>query len=830
MDRPLKPGRRKQHGRLLPLILPLALLLVPALGAAFRLERDATRSRLQQTETAARQLAQARAALIARAVADDNRPGSLPCPDLLTDDAGLRNYPDDGKADNLTRNRCPSDLGRLPWATLAQAPLLDRDGQRLWYAIAPGLYDDDNAEPINSDTVTGLEHAGQSNIAALLIAPGAALPGQQRPSSLAADYLENGTGNDRIQAITRSELMTAVESRIVGQVRNCLLRHAAGRDYPWPAPLAVGDGRGQAGSRFGRIPSTQADALPAAALENALQGFAASATPPSPAGQPDWHRQRGEEIAALRNFATALFTSGQALTLAAAGGRREGERLQATLDSAGKNERISRSEGKAIATATRNSQESWQSLPLALADSGLDPWAALLAAGLRRLPLLATQMPGNAEVCQLAEHLDISRSEHPALQNTLPAASTHIAAFCHGDPANAASAAVQAGADLLHALANRRSEILAADLRLRIEAQLEAEPEAAPDPPPSPPLEASNAPARQSELSLALLARLQHGAPPLLALRDEARHFLETGDQAMALVLLDRLASALAEQEASEHNLSRSTLAYWQARQQAAFEQFLAQDQAEPRPLQQDILPHAQKLASESAALLQVLTVIENSARQLSRLALAPVVDEDLPAATADSLFGLAEEQERLEKLAATARENAERAPSRSKLQKADETLAAALAGGKHLNAGGQGLLDTLDPSIGSTAARAWPLVWRSASCNFLRPDRALSSWWWRNRWYDSVFYQFGERTAKAPGRLHLGPHGGQALIVLAAGGALAGQIRPRQGIADYLEGENADPGRNGQGQNPSRLFSRLPRSTVFNDIFAPPLAENEAP
>ena len=64
-----------------------------------------------------RDLALAKETLIARAAADLSRPGSLPCPDRITDSSGLGNYPGDGKADMLVRNECPSSIGWLPWIT-----------------------------------------------------------------------------------------------------------------------------------------------------------------------------------------------------------------------------------------------------------------------------------------------------------------------------------------------------------------------------------------------------------------------------------------------------------------------------------------------------------------------------------------------------------------------------------------------------------------------------------------------------------------------------------------------------------------------------------------
>ena len=75
--------------------------------------------------------AKAKEALIARAVADNNRPGSLPCPDLN----------DDGVAELFAGNECPNYVGRLPWRTLELPDLRDSEGERLWYALSPSHRD-----------------------------------------------------------------------------------------------------------------------------------------------------------------------------------------------------------------------------------------------------------------------------------------------------------------------------------------------------------------------------------------------------------------------------------------------------------------------------------------------------------------------------------------------------------------------------------------------------------------------------------------------------------------------------------------------------------------
>lgn len=248
-----------------------APLLLGAFGAAGWLLNQ-TPTRLSDAPRQARALATAREALIARAANDANRPGSLPCPDQSMDSAGWANHPGDGRADMLVGNHCPSYLGRLPWITLDLPQPRDRALETLWYVAAPGLRDDNSAEPVTPATPTGLSHAGHAEVAALLIAPGTPLAQQQRPSSRPDDYLEgwldNGpartywnnaaAGNDQILIIYRDELMAAAMTRVAQMLRHCLQSHGAssGR-FPWPAPLAAATAEGRQDTRFGRIPQSQ---------------------------------------------------------------------------------------------------------------------------------------------------------------------------------------------------------------------------------------------------------------------------------------------------------------------------------------------------------------------------------------------------------------------------------------------------------------------------------------------------------------------------------------------------------------------------------------------
>lgn len=275
----------KQHGvalmvMLLIMIVGAAAILVGSLASsAIRIKRDKT------TENA---LAQAKEALIGRAVADNNRPGSLPCPDTN----------DDGSAELLSGNECPSYTGRLPWRTLKLPDLRDGAGARLWYALSQNFHDDDSIH-INSDTQGTLNIGGTnpvSNVIAIVFSPGQILNGTSRSPSVtaacpslknspnvaqslcAANYLENSnaalntwttpnlnyqsadissTFNDRIIFIAYQNLMPLIEKRIAREARSCLDDYASAHSstYPWAAP--VSDATNYAGTTntlFGRLP------------------------------------------------------------------------------------------------------------------------------------------------------------------------------------------------------------------------------------------------------------------------------------------------------------------------------------------------------------------------------------------------------------------------------------------------------------------------------------------------------------------------------------------------------------------------------------------------
>jgi hypothetical protein len=217
----------------------LIALVILVLGSLYGLTRGLSQATAQAKHDDHDQavLRQARDALVARAALDLNRPGSLPCPDSN----------DDGVADLLAGNVCPTYIGRLPWQTLRLPDLRDSTGERLWYVLSQP-FTDSSASVINSDTqgtlvMTGLAPA--ANVIALVVAPGTALGGQDRSAggkNIAANYLEDenrdaanntyvartvcvasdcvgGAFNDKVLAIGARDLFPVVENMVARRLR-----------------------------------------------------------------------------------------------------------------------------------------------------------------------------------------------------------------------------------------------------------------------------------------------------------------------------------------------------------------------------------------------------------------------------------------------------------------------------------------------------------------------------------------------------------------------------------------------------------------------------------
>ncbi len=287
---PLKrPGR--QRGQVL-----LLLLLFLVTGAAYLLLQSLSAASIatERDRITQQALAEAKAALIAYAVNDANRPGSLPCPDA--NDDGWAKVPEDYSGIN-----CRVLIGRLPWRTLGIGDLRDGHGERLWYALSHD-FRASGIVALNSGVKGDLTIVGAAplnDVIAILLSPGSVLvreggttpqersggsgpcsgpmPYTSTPKCNPVNYLDTtlgednadgnsafvtatptGSFNDLLLALTHDALFTAVNKRVAAAIRGATTPgsgvqgyYEAYSRYPW-----AGDGTGHQvpGSETGAVP------------------------------------------------------------------------------------------------------------------------------------------------------------------------------------------------------------------------------------------------------------------------------------------------------------------------------------------------------------------------------------------------------------------------------------------------------------------------------------------------------------------------------------------------------------------------------------------------
>lgn len=299
-----------QRGNVL-LAVSILLLLAGAAAGLGGSKPAAT----QRSAATARVLAQAKAAVVARAVTVYATRGKHVAPGLLPFPDRNRDGRYDGEGDCVTFGLAAAHLlGRLPWA--GDGPpcprralglrARDASGEQLWYAVSRNLVAGGGGGPVNSGMAgaAGAAHAwlvvrgfdgavlrdprsgAPLPVAAVIIAPGAAIGRQQRRgmAPAAEHYLDRiriggvtydnadadgcadavrapcdaresgeefivhpgGAGarafNDRVVYITVMELMRAVEKRVLGEVAVALNRYRTEQGvYPWL--VSLGDPR-----------------------------------------------------------------------------------------------------------------------------------------------------------------------------------------------------------------------------------------------------------------------------------------------------------------------------------------------------------------------------------------------------------------------------------------------------------------------------------------------------------------------------------------------------------------------------------------------------------
>lgn len=177
-------GRSRQSG-----VALLALVALLSLWGMYLLlgQLNVGQLRMVHQREASLALAEARDALIGDAIGQPllADAGYLRLPDLgfragrLSEGESALTFAGDGKDLSV--------IGKFPWQTLRTAALRDAQGECLWYVVS-GRFKNDawKTDPLNWDTqgqIDVVNEAGSplaNDVAALLVAPGPALDGQQR--------------------------------------------------------------------------------------------------------------------------------------------------------------------------------------------------------------------------------------------------------------------------------------------------------------------------------------------------------------------------------------------------------------------------------------------------------------------------------------------------------------------------------------------------------------------------------------------------------------------------------------------------------------------------
>jgi len=867
------PAASKQSGVALILFL---VALIMAAGYAFYRSSNVGALRIQQDAKLAATLARAKEALIARAVTDANRPGSLPCPDT----AG------NGNADlfvGAAAGQCPRYVGWLPWVTLDLPELTDDTGTRLWYVLTPELRDDDSAQPINSDRTLTLKLDGTADsVAALIIAARAPLAGQTRPSNNSADYLdgENGNGddntyisgppspafNDMVVAITRQELMAAVEKRIANELRTCLEQHATNtadnpaQTYPWPAPLSNNIYKGVAKSLFGMVPSTQPGSSPDELLQKSLSDLKNSEIALNSASTATDQLAALQQIQKAASYARTLFDRlyilAADLVLNANAASSSFNTANATISPILANRRTFRAGSSAIPTAIASALPSLAALRTSLANSGFDTFLHELEtqnSSLNTSIATAAANPSATNFGSLQTQANLLKREtlgtvytpNPELASLITTAANAATAAVNAAAAAKASPSDTALANLAIASAKNlftADQVLAQTIKT---SRLTIDPAEA----------AYTADVAQNALTAlsanvtkettdALLASLESasklttsvatGSVAVLTARTSALNTLQTAIaatksgndapliQSASTAAIADLRTLVTAMENNGDNILLETL-------ENIATQLEPSAQTKPATLTagRGLLATVNTVKSWSA----IVSAYAEDIAQRSRKGTSALGDSNTSAYTESrqllsSIDGSTGSIAKLEAYINAPTDTTKQSEAITALAATQAQLANTISTANQL--------DTLLES--GLAQAAMPTRWYGEACAPLNPPTGSDTWWVSNEWRKFFFYQISDRVRPALGKLTVNGSGAYRVVVIGAGSVLNGQdtTRNTRKATHFLEGINADtnapatpgapstPGaRDGDAQNPPPAFLSGPVSAIFNDRLA---------
>lgn len=833
------PTRAGQTG-----VALLALLVLIILAASYGFYRSADLGSGKQEERNAtlRRLALAKDALITYAVIDATRPGRLPCPDLIGN----------GISPILSRDDCDAYGGWLPWKTLDLADVSDSQGTALRYHLSP-LFGGDRSTPVlNSETSTTLRlnqpvGSPSNDIVALIIAPRGPL---DPPNGDGDDYFHSGTSdapddNDQIIAVTRQELMAAVEQRIANELRTCLEQHASSTSnpehtYPWPAPLSNTVYRGTTQSLFGMLPDTQ-PGNPEVALKETIVKLTNSQNSLISASTAASQRTAVEQLQQQTAYARAIFDR---TYLAAADLVAKAElaltaftALDTTIVAATKSKSIFKVQATTLPGAITTALPTLAALTDAIANNGFDIFLSELQtqnAILKSRIDETTANPSTANFNRLITPinqfknslLDNSHTPNTSIDNNIAAAwntATSAAAAVNlarktTVPALTAPALAEAG-NLYSANLLIETTILANRVNVNTEevayraARLSE-------------LLAQNSNASAAETLIQTLASTQllinglsTGSTTINPLRSAS---LTAIDNALAIarssadptLLVIPVGNAITQLNALSTALANNA-------DNVALETLKAVNTALNGPSQTALVnvTDGRALRTPVGTVIYWATLAAAQATDIARLSRKGVTaqdDSDTSAYSAarkllDSLDGTTGTLALLDQYIAK--------PDAQTSQAAQ----AAIANTLNLLSTLLGTAASLDNLLQTGLAQAgYPTLWQGSACTILNPSVGKAGWWAANNWKSLFFYQISDRIRPATGKLTVNGSGAHQVVVIAAGSALPGlQNRTLRQTASYLEKANSDISRNGDALSPSPNFQTEAASPVFNDRLA---------
>jgi hypothetical protein len=829
-------------------LLALLVMLILAGGYAFYRSANIGSGQTQERDSVLRRLTQAKESLIAYAVNDATRPGRLLCPDIIGN----------GKSPKFTDDDCPGYGGWLPWSTLNLAENTDAQGDKFRYSLSPAFGGKSVNKQLNSDTATSLHldvpaGSASNDIAAVIIATRGLFDTKNADGD---DYFFNGASNspednDIVIAITRQELMAAVEQRIANELRTCLEQHASSASnpqhtYPWPAPLSNNIFKGATKSLFGMVPDTQAG-NPEMALKDTITKLTATKNSLNSASTAADQLAAVYQLQDQTAYARALFDrqylAAVDLSDKATKSKADFTTLDNSIVTTTKTAGDFAALGNTLPGAIASALPSLTALNDSLANNGFDLFLMELQLNdpdLKASIDIATGAPTKANFGKLITPVNLFKNsllDKNSLLEYGETINTDIYSKISAAHTSAANAAVA-----VNLAKNYPSEPIA---ELIAQQALAA---------------ANNLYNANRLIETTVLAnRVNVDANEVSFRAASIGTALATSSSEALVVTLDSsktLVTSIVAASTAVNTARSATLTALENALAAAKkgpDLALIRTNSETAATQLNALATALNANGDNVA-LEILKSVANALNAAQQTPPANVTTARTlrtPAKTviywSDTAIDQAADLARLARKGISSQEDSDTSAytaARKLLGSLDgDNGTITLLDKYNKNATDEGatlardafnktlaLLNDLlsaaaklDASLETSMAEAAaPPTWYGNACLFLKPATGDDTWWTANAWKNVFFYQIADRVRPPLGQLTVNGSGNYRAVAIAAGKALPNiQNRTLREVRSYLEKTNADNSRNGDAQSPSPRFVTETVSPTFNDRLA---------